>query len=102
MARFIENDKNISFDAIRSKIDEIDDKILELLCDRKTLVQHVKTLKTMCDASIEDKTREQAILKRLKAQNSTIDDQVIEELWQILFTYFSSNPESLTASFIAI
>ena len=90
MARFIENDKNISFDAIRSKIDEIDDKILELLCDRKTLVQHVKTLKTMCDASIEDKTREQAILKRLKAQNSTIDDQVIEELWQILFTYFKT------------
>jgi len=60
----------MTLDALRVKIDAIDDTLLKLFNERMELVHQVGELKNNTGAPIYRPEREQAILNRLKAQNN--------------------------------
>jgi chorismate mutase/prephenate dehydratase len=56
----------MDLDELRAKIDEIDDKLLELFNERMELVHKVGELKNTTNSPIYRPEREQSILNRLK------------------------------------
>ena len=76
----------MTLDELREKIDSIDDTLLALFNERMELVHQVGELKNTTGAPIYRPEREQAILKRLKAQNSgKLTESAIEALFLELF-----------------
>ncbi|WP_295417865.1 chorismate mutase [Sulfurovum sp.] len=76
----------MTLDALREKIDHIDDTLLKLYNERMELVHQVGELKNTTGAPIYRPEREQAILNRLKKQNSgKLTDSAIEALYLELF-----------------
>ena len=55
---------------LRQNIDNIDEKILDLLEDRINIVQEVGDLKQELDISVEDLNRENEIIERLTQHSS--------------------------------
>ena len=55
---------------LRKNIDNIDEKILDLLEDRMKIVQGVGELKQELDISVEDINREEKIIERLTQYSS--------------------------------
>ena len=73
-------------DELREKIDDIDDRLLELINERMEYVHRVGTLKNNTGAPIYRPEREQAILNRLKAKNrGLLTDSAIDALFLELF-----------------
>ena len=55
---------------LRQNIDNIDEKILDLLEDRMNIVKEVRDLKQELDISVEDLNRENEIIERLTQHSS--------------------------------
>ncbi len=78
--------EKMTLDALRVKIDVIDDTLLTLFNERMELVHQVGELKNTIGAPIYRPEREQAILNRLKAQNNgRLTDAAIDALFLELF-----------------
>jgi chorismate mutase/prephenate dehydratase len=76
----------MTLDELRVKIDTIDDTLLKLYNERMELVHQVGELKNTTGAPIYRPEREQAILNRLKSQNSgKLTDAAIEALFLEMF-----------------
>lgn len=76
----------MTLERLRKRIDEIDDKLLELYNARMELVDEVGKLKNSEGSPIYRPEREQAILERLKAKNKgKLNDAAIEALFLELF-----------------
>ena len=57
-------------DMLRQAIDEIDDKILDLINQRLSLAKQIGDYKKQGDIQIKDRGREEEILNRLRAKNN--------------------------------
>ena len=76
----------MTLDELRLKIDSIDDTLLKLYNERMDLVHQVGELKNTTGAPIYRPEREQAILNRLKSQNSgKLTDGAIDALFLEMF-----------------
>ncbi len=76
----------MTLESLRKRIDEIDDKLLELYNARMELVDEVGKLKNSEGSPIYRPERERAILERLKANNKgKLNDAAIEALFLELF-----------------
>jgi chorismate mutase/prephenate dehydratase len=76
----------MTLDDLRLKIDSIDDTLLALYNERMELVHAVGELKNTTGSPIYRPEREQAILKRLKAQNKgKLTDGAIDALFLEMF-----------------
>ncbi|MEA3490354.1 MAG: chorismate mutase [Campylobacterota bacterium] len=76
----------MTLDELRDNIDRIDDTLLKLLNERMEYVHDVGTLKNTTGAPIYRPEREQAILTRLKTQNSgKLTGPAIDALFLELF-----------------
>ena len=76
----------MTLDALREKIDHIDDALLKLYNERMELVHQVGELKNTTGAPIYRPEREQAILNRLKSQNNgKLTNSAIDALFLELF-----------------
>jgi len=75
----------MTLDEIRKKLDEIDDKLLELINERFKLVHMVGEIKNKNNEPIYRPEREKAILDRLKQKNKKINgvlsNRVIEAIY---------------------
>ena len=77
----------MTLDELRVEIDKIDDRLLELYNQRMEFVHKVGELKNTTGAPIYRPEREQAILNRLKKQNSgKLTDLAIDALFVEMFT----------------
>jgi chorismate mutase/prephenate dehydratase len=76
----------MTLDDLRNKIDSIDDTLLKLYNERMELVHQVGELKNTTGAPIYRPEREQAILNRLKGQNTgKLTNNAIEALFLEMF-----------------
>jgi len=76
----------MTLDDLRLNIDSIDDRLLDLYNERMELVHKVGELKNTTGSPIYRPEREQAILNRLKAQNSgKLTDGAIDALFLEMF-----------------
>jgi chorismate mutase/prephenate dehydratase len=76
----------MTLDALREKIDSIDDALLKLYNERMELVDQVGELKNTTGAPIYRPEREQAILNRLKSQNTgKLTNAAIDALFVEMF-----------------
>lgn len=71
---------------LRSKIDEIDDVLIDLLEKRCFIVEEIRTEKSKCAIAVEDTNRESFILDKIVNQ---VDKQVyveaITSIYQVIF-----------------
>ncbi len=76
----------MKLEELRKRIDEIDDKILELLNERMEVVHEVGKLKNQSGAPIYRPEREMEILKRLKSKNNgLLPDKAIDAIFLEIF-----------------
>ena len=76
----------MTLDALRLKIDNLDDTLLKLYNERMELVHQVGELKNTTGAPIYRPEREQSILNRLKSQNDgKLTDAAIDALFLEIF-----------------
>ncbi len=76
----------MKLEELRKRIDEIDDKLLELLNERMKIVKEVGELKNKTRAPIYRPEREQEILNRLKSKNiGPLNEAAIEAIFLEIF-----------------
>ncbi|WP_187647207.1 prephenate dehydratase [Nitrosophilus labii] len=76
----------MKLEELRKRIDEIDDKLLELLNERMKIVKEVGELKNKTRAPIYRPEREQEILNRLKSKNiGHLNEAAIEAIFLEIF-----------------
>lgn len=68
--------------ALRDQINDIDEKMLQLLEQRFDVVREVGRVKQTAHLPIKDAAREQAVLNRLKAK---VDDEALQPAIQAIF-----------------
>ncbi|MEC9437068.1 MAG: chorismate mutase [Candidatus Neomarinimicrobiota bacterium] len=78
------NTKN-KIDELRSKIDDYDDKILDLLVKRFELSDKIGSIKQNSNSEILDTDREKQIINRLINKFSTIDKEHIKSIFFQIF-----------------
>ncbi|MEC7568305.1 MAG: chorismate mutase [Bacteroidota bacterium] len=66
--------------SIRNNIDQVDDRIYQLITERLRLASELKTLKE----SVHDPLREISILSRLK-EKKELDPKLVRKIWILLF-----------------
>ncbi|HLC87692.1 MAG TPA: chorismate mutase [Patescibacteria group bacterium] len=71
---------------LRSKINEIDKKLLDLIIERLQVVREIGREKSKKGIGIIDKNREQEIFKKLigQAEKQEIDPEIIRKIWKML------------------
>ncbi|OGL31305.1 hypothetical protein A3F37_02995 [Candidatus Saccharibacteria bacterium RIFCSPHIGHO2_12_FULL_41_12] len=76
-------------DDLRSDIDEIDSKLLDLLSQRFELVRQIGVLKKQKGIDSLQQARFDGILKRLtdKSAQNELDPDMITEIWHIIHQY---------------
>lgn len=68
---------------LRNEIDNIDDKILELLNQRAEYARQIALIKQEKNSAVEVPEREKAILDRLKSGNKGfLDEEAIENIFK--------------------
>jgi len=72
---------------IRQKIDQLDQKIIELLAERMSLVRQIAELKKQNQLPIQDEKREQELRNNLKtlAAKHGLDPTFINHLYSHIF-----------------
>ena len=73
-------------DDIRTGIDATDDKIIELLGDRRELVIRLARIKKVLDIPIYDRGREQALVDRVKklGKKRSLNEEFVEVLFRLI------------------
>ncbi len=79
---------NSEIEKLRSEIDTIDTKLIDLLCERFEIVKQIADAKKELMAEIEDGAREREVIERCKdAAGDRLDQGFIDELTQIILSY---------------
>ncbi len=78
----------------RIKIDEIDNKLFELICERTSLAQEIALAKNYLGMNIYDQTREKIIQSKIHklAKDKDIDIDIIDQIMNML-TILSKNEQ---------
>jgi len=72
--------------ALRDKIDQIDDKLIELILQRLSISHQLGVLKQELALSIADPAREQTILNRLIDRAEKVEyNQALESIYSSIF-----------------
>ena len=67
---------------LRNAIDDIDDRLLDLINDRLKLAAEIGSLKQVAGSPTKDREREKQIIRRLKALNSgPIDNELLSRVF---------------------
>lgn len=71
---------------LRLKIDEVDEKLLELVIKRLQIVQEIGRAKNEEGIGIIDKNREEVVLEKLttQAEKKGIDPEIVKKIWKVL------------------
>ena len=71
---------------LRKEIDSIDNRIIELLSKRKSIVKKIAGIKKQESKPVIDKGREQEIIRRLKnlAEEKGLDGDFIGSVYEII------------------
>ncbi len=79
---------NSKIEKLRSEIDTIDTKLIDLLCERFEIVKQIADAKKELRAEIEDDVREREVIERCKdAAGDRLDEGFIEELTRMILSY---------------
>ncbi len=71
---------------LRNEIDDIDNKLIELILQRLAISHQLGVLKQELSLPIDDPVREQAILKRLTNKAETIEDnRILVSIYRSIF-----------------
>jgi len=70
---------------LREQIDELDTGIVELLSRRIEIVLKIKEYKKKNNLPVEDLSREEEIISRLKTGN--LSDEFIKDIYRVIFCY---------------
>lgn len=78
----------MKLEKLRAEINKIDRDIVLLLGRRFDLVRKVASLKKKNNLSIEDKSREKAVLKQVKTQASSLNISIsfIESIFKLIIS----------------
>lgn len=70
---------------LRNQINEVDEKILDLIVERTNLAKKIGVLKKQNGIEIVDKEREEEILTDLinKANEKGLDPEIVKKVWKI-------------------
>lgn len=80
-------------DRIRSGIDGVDNKIVELLAQRRELVIELAKIKKELKVPIYDRAREQALIDRVKAWGA--EHKLNEEFVEVVFRLIVMNSKEV-------
>jgi chorismate mutase / prephenate dehydrogenase len=71
---------------LRIEIDNIDEKLLDLIAERLVIVRGIGEEKKTSGIEVVDKDRESEVLERLKkkAVEKGVDPDVVEKLWRVI------------------
>ena len=74
---------------IRRKIDEIDNKILELIAQRNSLAKDIAEIKSQLGISIEDKEREKYKYDKIRklCKEHNVDENIGKTIFEILIEH---------------
>ena len=86
--------------AVREKIDEIDERLLDLLAERFALTHEVGVLKAEQNLTSFDATREAEKLARLAdlSEQRNLNPDLVEELFQRIMQQVVKNHDALKSS----
>jgi len=84
-------------DIIRKKLDEIDEKIVELIIERFSHIPEISAYKQEHNLPIQNKEREREVLETKAAlvKNKEIPKEMIEQLFEIIMLYSRKEQEKL-------
>ncbi len=82
---------------IRDKIDEVDDKIVELFCQRMKLVEGVAEVKKEQNIGVSNRKREREIITRI-CKNAEDYETYIRTLYSVIFDLSSSYQNTLNTA----
>jgi chorismate mutase/prephenate dehydratase len=90
----------MSLEHLRKQIDELDNQILKLIAERINIAQDIGQEKRKAGKPVEDKTREEQILKKVKkiALTENIDPDEIGKIYQKIIS-ISKEAQSATVAF---
>ena len=78
----LKNHDNLSMDKLRNSIDEIDDKVLDLINQRLKLAKQIGRIKKQNSEQVVDNLRERQIMQRLIAGNQgPLDNKVLTHIF---------------------
>ncbi len=75
-----------SFEQLRQSIDNLDDRLLELLKERQSLAGRLGELKRREGLPVYDPKREAEILRRLNSHKGELSEQAILSAWREIFS----------------
>lgn len=86
---------------LRAAIDGVDDRLLELLCERAALVREVGRLKDKTGESYYAPEREEALLRRLVAANkSPLPEQAVRAIYREILSGMRSLEQAITVAYL--
>ena len=77
----------MELDKLRSRIDKIDDELIDLLEQRLKIAKAIAEYKVKHNLSIEQPEREKAVLEKLmhRAKKKGLNHKFIKELYELIF-----------------
>jgi len=77
----------MSLDNLRNKVDELDTRIVQLIAERLQITREIGREKMETGRPIEDKSREQTVLERVKslARSANLNSEEMEKIYQQIF-----------------
>lgn len=85
----INNNKIRQLNRLREKVQEVDNKLLDLLAKRFTLTNQIQGLKKAHGITLLQKKREQQLLAKylLLGKTKRLSKALIKDLFQLIFSY---------------
>jgi len=81
--------KRVEIERLRHDIDEIDDKLLNLIAQRRDVAMSIARLKTELQDSVDHEGRVKVILELIekKANSKGLQGKEVRELWKAIIKY---------------
>jgi chorismate mutase / prephenate dehydratase len=90
----------VSLEELRKQIDDLDLRLIKLIAERMEIIREVRKEKLETGSPIEDRSREQAVLNKVKqfAEAHDLNPVEIEKIFQRIF-YISKEAQGATVAF---
>ena len=87
---------SLSLSAIRRRIDRVDDKLLELLRSRKTLIDEIAEIKAAQQLEMNQPKRYVQVMRRITKQAKAVglDPELVRIIWNTLHMYSVEQQEN--------
>lgn len=76
----------MKLDILRNKIDQIDEKIIDLIGQRLTVVNKIRKIKKKDGVPVTDKNREIDVLAKIRSHSASINinEQLSEKIFRLI------------------